>query len=137
MFSVVGLLLLAMGFAVLLQTFAWISRLVARRARPTAQEGEPPIEERPSFGVILHGANYGLILGILACLLFKVWAPLMLALSAAGIGFSVRTLVEGWRGYQIVVWRALTGLGLGLASVGLHYLNLTGQLPPIDRLLSQ
>ncbi len=134
MSSTLGLLLLAVGFVVLVQTFAWIARLLAHRAQPIQEEAEP--EERPSFGVILHGANYGLVLGILACLLFKIWAPLMLALSVAGIGFSVRTLLEGWRGYRILVWRAFFGLGLGLASVGLHYLNLTGQIPPLDRLFA-
>jgi hypothetical protein len=86
------------------------------------------------MAVILQGANYGLVLGVLACLLFKVWPPLMLALSAAGVGFSGRTLVQGWRRYQLLVHRALAGLALSLASVGLHYLNLTGQLPDLARL---
>lgn len=136
MSSLVGLLLLGAGFAVLVQTFAWIAHLVERRAWNAAPAPAPPPEPGaepapPTLGVILQGANYGLVLGVLACLLFKVWPPLMLALSAAGIGFSGRTLVQGWRRYEIVVYRALAGLGLSLVSVALHYLNLTGQIPAL------
>ncbi len=135
MSSLVGLLLLGAGFVVLVQTFAWISRLVERRA--AALPASVPEEEevpQPTLGVILQGANYGLVLGVLACLLFKVWPPLMLSLSAAGMGFSGRTLVQGWRRYGVLVYRALAGLGLSLVSVALHYLNLTGQLPDLGRL---
>ncbi|MCC7261937.1 MAG: hypothetical protein IT369_05355 [Candidatus Latescibacteria bacterium] len=139
MSSLVGLLLLLAGFAVLVQTFAWIARAVERRAAsasacppaPLPAEEEAP---QPSLGVILQGANYGLVLGVLACLLFKVWPPLMVSLSAAGIGFSGRTLVQGWRRYEVLVYRALAGLALSLVSVALHYLNLTGQLPDLGRL---
>lgn len=142
MSSLVGLLLLGAGFAVLVQTFAWLARLVERRAAshqapPEAFAAEvPEAAPEPTLGAILQGANYGLVLGVLACLLFKVWPPLMLALSAAGIGFSGRTMVQGWRRYQILVYRALAGLVLSLASVVLHYLNLTGQIPDLGRLLS-
>jgi len=123
MSSLVGLLLLGAGFAVLVQTFVWISRLMERRAAPP----DPPTAEEALGGVLL-GANYGLVLGVLACLLFWVWPPLMLSLSAAGIGFSGRTLVQGWQRFEILLYRALAGLVLSLASVALHYLNLTGQL---------
>jgi hypothetical protein len=58
----------------------------------------------------------------------------MVSLSAAGIGFSGRTLVQGWRRYEVLVYRALAGLALSLVSVALHYLNLTGQLPDLGRL---
>lgn len=131
--SLVGLLLLAAGFVVLVQTFAWLARLVERRAWAD-QIPAPEVEEavpQPTLGAILQGANYGLVLGGLACLLFKVWPPLMLALSAGGIGFSGRTLVQGWRRYEILVYRALAGLVLSLASVALHYLNLTGKIPAL------
>lgn len=136
MSSLLGLFLLVAGFAVLVQTFAWIARLVGRRAAAAATppEDPPEAEAPPTLGVILQGANYGLVLGVLACVLFKVWPPLMLSLSAAGIGFSGRTLVQGWRRYQILVYRALAGLALSLVSVVLHYLNLTGQLPDLGRL---
>jgi hypothetical protein len=126
MSSLVGLLLLGAGFAVLVQTFAWIARLVERRAAP---QDPPPAEA--ALGAVLQGASYGLVLGVLACLLFKVWPPLMLVLSAAGIGFSGRTLVQGWRRYGMVVYRAIVGLVLGLVSLGLHYLDLTGQIPAL------
>jgi hypothetical protein len=130
MSSLVGLLLLGAGFVVLVQTFAWIARLVERRA--WSPEPPPPdAESQPTLGGVLQGASYGLVLGLLACLLFKVWPPLMLVLSAGGLGFSSRTLVQGWRRYEILVYRALAGLVLSLASVGLQYLNLTGQIPPL------
>ncbi len=135
--SLVGLLLLAAGFVVLMQTFAWIAGLVERRAlsHPVPPEGlaaeVPEARPEPTLGAILQGANYGLVLGVLACLLFKLWPPLMLALSAAGIGFSSRTLVQGWRRYEILVYRALAGLVLSLASVALHFLNLTGKIPAL------
>ncbi|MBI2503450.1 MAG: hypothetical protein HYW07_09515 [Candidatus Latescibacteria bacterium] len=137
MSSLVGLLLLGAGFAVLVQTFVWIARLREGRAPPgakaaeSAQETEVEPAPQPALGAILQGASYGLVLGGLACLLFKVWPPLMLVLSAGGIGFSGRTLVQGWRRYEILVYRALAGLVLSLVSVGLHYLNLTGQIPAL------
>ena len=129
------MLLLVAGFVVLMQTFAWITRLLERRAEAVlapedigeAEEEEPP----PSLGAVLLGANYGLILGGLACLLFWLWPPLMLVLSTAGIGFSGRTLVQGWRQYHLLVYRALAGMILSLASVGLHFLKLTGQIPAL------
>lgn len=137
MSSFVGLLLLGAGFAVLVQTFAWLARLVERRATshqapPEAFAVEVP-EDAPelTMGAVLQGANYGLVLGVLACLLFKIWPPLMLALSAAGAGFSGRTLVQGWRRYEVLVYRALAGLVLSLGSVALHYLNLTGKIPAL------
>ena len=89
-------------------------------------EGDPEAEAARGRAVIL-GANYGLVLGILACILFKVsW--LMLMLSVAGIVYSARALYQGIRYYRIVVYRALIGFVLSLLSVGLQYLELTGQL---------
>ena len=140
MSSLVGLFLLGAGFVVLVQTFAWITRLVERRVMrqqtvppalaPEVQEVQE-VAPQPTLGAILQGANYGLVLGVLACLLFWLWPPLMGVLSAGGIGFSSRTLVQGWRRYEILVYRALAGLMLSLASVALHFLNLTGQIPAL------
>ena len=139
--SLLGMLLLIAGFAVLVQTFAWITRALERRAKgslaPEDTTGEVEVEEAPpSLGAVLLNANYGLVLGVLACLLFWLWPPLMLVLSAAGLGFSGRTLVQGWRQYHLLVYRALGGLVLSLASVALHFLKLTGQLPDLSRLMS-
>ena len=139
--SLLGVLLLVAGFAVLVQTFVWITRLVERRAEgPLASEmaGESEAEAvpPPSLGAVLVGANYGLVLGVLACGLFWLWPPLMLVLSAAGIGFSGRTLVQGWRLFGLLVYRALAGLVFSLGSVVLHFLRLTGQLPDLSRLMS-
>lgn len=137
MSSLVALVLLVAGFAVLVYTFAWLARLVERRAashrvlpEAAAAEVPEPVPE-PTLGAILQGANYGLVLGVLACVLFKLWPPLMLALSATGIGFSGRTLVQGWRRFGIIVYRALAGVVLSLVSVALHYLNLTGKIPAL------
>ena len=97
-------------------------------SEPTPEE-EKEEEERVAVAMA-HGSNFGLILGILACLLFKVsW--LFLLLSAAGVVYSGRSLWHGIRRYRIVILRALIGLVLSLASVGLHFLNLSGQLPEI------
>ena len=130
MLSLLTLVFLGLGFVVLVLTFLWISHLLARRRRRQdgVEEEESLPEESPAMAMI-HGANYGLILGILACALFKILAPLMLILSAAGLGYSGRALWEGVRRYRILVYRALFGLLLSMASVCLHYWNLTESWP--------
>ena len=98
-------------------------------SEPTPEDEGKEEEERRAVAMA-HGSNFGLILGILACLLFKVsW--LFLLLSAAGTAYSGRSLWYGIRRYRMVILRALIGLVLSLASVGLHFLNLTGQLSEI------
>ena len=143
-------LLLGFGFAVLVFTFRWISRLLALRragaepakvgeAGETAESGEvdPAAPEPPPAVVMIQGANFGLALGVLSCLLFPVVPPMMLVLSAAAAGYCVRALWQGlWR-YRILVYRALAGLVLSFASVGLHYLTLTEQPPGLRQLPSR
>ena len=92
-------------------------------------------EEEAAYGqAVILGANYGLVLGILACVLFMVsW--LMLMLSAAAIGYSSRALYQGIRRYRLVVYRALIGFVLGMLSLGLQYLELTGMLGEMVLLL--
>ena len=105
------------GFVVLVATFFGIARLVAQRrsrksqsatSKVASQEAGDPSEEikeevSPATAMI-HGANYGLVLGILACVLFKILARLMLTLSAAGCGYSLRALWQGLSRYRIVVY---------------------------------
>ena len=145
MYSIVAIVCLAFAFIVLLFTFRWIAKLVARRLIARSQAGEEASEDGPNADSatedeanqededvprgagVIHGANYGLVLGILACILFKL-SPLMLILSGVGLFYSGRTLYEGVRYFATVIYRAVAGLVLSLISVGLHYLNLTGQL---------
>ena len=75
-------------------------------------------------------ANYGLLLGILACLLFKL-SPLMAILSAVSLWYCGHALLVGLYRLRIIVYRALIGLALALISVGLHYLNLSGLLSEV------
>ena len=105
-------------------------------SEPVAGDAEEEEEDAAARGrATILGANYGLVLGILACILFKVsW--LMLMLSAAGIGYSSRALYQGFRYYRIVVYRALIGLVLGILSVGLQYLELTGRLAEMMQLFA-
>lgn len=75
----------------------------------------------------IQGATLGLILGILACALFTV-SELMIILSGGAIFYSGRALYYGLRRYVTIIWRALLGFLLGVVSLGLHYLSLSGQL---------
>ena len=149
--SLLGLLVLLGGFVALLYTFIWLARLWWRQfgaagrqdelteQSQAAEEGplvegeiEPDEDARANMG---HGANYGLVLGILACLLFKV-SPLMLLLSAVAMFYSGRAVWEGlWR-FRLVLLRAVIGLVLGAVSVGLHFLEVSGRLPSFEDLLS-
>ena len=135
MSSVLTVFLLGFGFVVLILTFRWISRLRAFRRAPTnPSEEEPDAPETPPAVVMIQGANFGLVLGVLSCLMFPVVPPTMLLLSAGAAVYSTRALWQGlWR-YRILVYRALAGLVLGLASVGLHYLNATEQPPGLRQL---
>lgn len=132
-----ALLCLGFAFGVLVFTFFWVARLLARRSSereqgpesapdPAAGEGEVPTLQT----VALPHANLGLVLGILACLLFKV-SPLLLIVSAFGALYSARALWAGLARFRVFLFRALAGLLLSLVSVGLHYLNDTGQIPQL------
>ena len=156
MYSVFALLLLIAAFAILVVTFLWVARLLGLIGKESASaesdDGEEDIgQEKPADGkgelevdpdveaeeagrAVSLGANYGLILGVLAVILFKVsW--LMLMLSAGAIGYSSRALYQGIRHYRLIVYRALIGFVLGLLSVGLQYLEFTGQLAEMVPLL--
>ena len=86
--------------------------------------------EEAAARAAIQGGTFGLILGILACILFKL-SDLMLVLSFGAIFYSGRALYYGLRRYVMLIWRALVGLLLGVLSVGLHYLNVSGQLQNI------
>ena len=145
--SLFGLFCLVLGFGALFYTFIWLARLWWRQlgsAEPVPREGEPseegPLVEgeieaienvRATMG---YGTNYGLVLGILACLFFKV-SPIMLILSLVAIFYSAKALWEGiWR-FRTVLIRGVIGLLLGMASIALHFLEVSGQLPPIAEML--
>ena len=167
MLSVLGFVILAAGFGVLLMTFFWLARLLAIRDRkklkmestsrinassdtedfaekeeelhsksekfPSSTEyvdTESDEVEEAAARAAIQGGTFGLILGILACILFKL-SDLMLVLSFCAICYSGRALYYGLRRYVILIWRALVGLLLGVLSVGLHYLNVSGQLQNI------
>ena len=160
MYSVFALLLLIAAFAILVVTFLWVARLLGLIGKdpvsaesddgeeeegqedPVEGEGEVEAdsdvdaeEEESGRGrAVILGANHGLVLGVLAVILFKVsW--LMLMLSAGAIGYSSRALYQGIRHYRLIVYRALIGFLLGLLSVGLQYLEFTGQLAEMVPLL--
>ena len=152
--SLLAVVLLGFAFAVLVVTFLWIARLMAIRATKRADEGRSsresatrpdspdreiaadeadrspegdPQEEPDRTGVaVVASSRLGLILGVLACLLFKL-SPLLIILSIAGIYYSVGALWGGFRRYRIVLYRSVVGLLLSVLSVGLHFLELTGQ----------
>lgn len=140
--KLLSLLFLAFAFAVLVWTFVWVARLLARRAAAADSRGGEPVdaepdpvraaaaaeeEERRRTGTGVN-ATVGLILGLLACALFLL-SPYALAISAAGIYFSASALWTGLRRFGAFLFRALVGLALSLASIGLHYgLVATGGL---------
>ena len=136
--SIAAIVSLAFAFFVLVVTFRWIARILARRLETVeapstvrSEDGEPlpegvAVEEELRGAGTIHGANHSLILGIVAVLLFAV-SPLFLLLTAAGIYYGGRALYEGVHFFQVVIYRALVGVVLSLGSVGLQYLWLTGQ----------
>jgi len=142
----VPVLFIAVGFGVLVVTFFWIAKLWSRwRATATGPESQDlyrdsqapdvsdaeidSVSEQSSMAAMIQGANFGLLLGILACLLFPVLAPMMLILSGSGSFYSARALWQGISRYRILPYRALVGLLLSLTSVGLNFLHLTEGFP--------
>lgn len=144
--SIAAIISLCLAFLVLVVTFRWIARILARRLEMVgapsvarSEDGEPPPEgvaadEEPRGVGTIHGANYSFVLGILAILLFVV-SPLFLLLSAAGTYYGGRALYQGIRFFQVVIYRALAGTVLSLSSVGLQYLWLTGQFADLIGLI--
>ena len=137
-----GLVILGLAFLVLVATFFWVSRILAMHSAKKAASGseeesaaepeedttqEP--EEKPEMGKG-YGANYGFVLGALACGLFWV-SPLMLALSLVGMFYCGRSLWRGIRYFRTVIYRALVGLALSVGSVGLHYWKAIGTVPEL------
>jgi len=92
MFSVVGILVLILGFIVLFLTIMWIAKL--RNPPPTTAPEEEEEPEQSGTAIMIHGANYGLVFGIIACLVFKI-SPLMLVISLVGIYYAARALWQG------------------------------------------
>ncbi|MEE2834102.1 MAG: hypothetical protein VYD18_17215 [Candidatus Latescibacterota bacterium] len=140
-----SILILVFAFGVLVWTFFWVARLLAARSRreaatteasvstdeeaveetgPTEEEAAEELE-RTKKGVGVN-ATLGLILSVLACLLFFL-SPLTLVLSVAGLWFSANALWLGFRRFSVFIGRAALGVLLGTASVGLHFGYLTGQ----------
>lgn len=162
MFSILALLCLLFAFGVLLYTFVWIAQLLARRAdeaqqrrgeeAPIAEEEteqapdedeipEPSPEEleqevlRKKGGVMKTNATLGLILAVLACVLVTV-GPLILTLSMAALYLCGQALWIGLRYFRVLVGRAAIGLAIGVGSVMLQYLALTGQLAELIPILA-
>ena len=130
MFSLLALVLIGFGFVVLLLTFYGVSHLLERDQRRHEGITKVQAEARQSPArAMIHRANYGFVLGILACALFKILSPLMLILSATGAGYSGWALWEGLSRYRIPMYRPLFGLLLSIVSFGLHYLELTESWP--------
>jgi len=145
-FSILALLCLLFAFGVLLYTFVWIAQLLARKAKEAdlqkreeavleaadpgevTEEGDEELKRRG--GVMQTSATLGLVLAVLACLLVSL-GPLVLTLSLAAVYFSAQALWVGLRYFRALIVRAIFGIGLGLGSVGLQYLVLTGQLAQV------
>lgn len=145
-FSILALLCLLFAFGVLLYTFVWIAQLLARKAKEAdlqkreeavleaadpgevTEEGDEELRRRG--GVMQTSATLGLVLAVLACLLVSL-GPLVLTLSLAAVYFSAQALWVGLRYFRALIVRAIFGIGLGLGSVGLQYLVLTGQLAQV------
>ena len=146
MFSIVAVALLLLAFATLVATFVWITRLLAeraqekkRKARPCAkraqEQGPPELEEERAEQPETirgrgYGANYGLLLGALACGLYWM-SPLVLALAFVGGFYSGQSLVNGVRHFRIVVWRAVVGSLLNFGGVVLQFGVAVGSIPSL------
>ena len=142
----VAVFLLFLAFATLVVTFVWIARLLSqrarekkRKARPSArvvQEGGPPDqheEGKESPEMVrgrVYGANYGLVLGAMACGLYWV-SPLVIALAFVGGFYSGRSLVNGVRYFRIVTWRAVAGALLNIGGSGLQFGVAVVLIPPL------
>ena len=144
MFSLLAILILAFAFLVLVITFFWVAHILAMRAQEKKEaEKLEPIEElleefeeveesipEPANRGKGYGANYGLLLGILACASFWIY-PLMMALSFVGLFYSTRAVWQGFKYFRVVAYRGLLGFLLSVGSVGLHFLKAVGQLPAV------
>jgi|GEM_PF-840502 len=143
-----GFIILAVAFVILLWTFLWVAKLMSHREKPRvgsieqdgpvlAEDANGDVEEEeeedepPEIGRGRgYGANYGLLLGGLSCgLFFLTQTPLLLALSCVGFFYSARALVGGLRYFRVVVWRAVLGVLLNVASLAMHILFAIGQWP--------
>jgi hypothetical protein len=127
-----GIAVLVVAFVILLWTFLWVAKLMSYREKPRVEslrkdvsalveEDDGEEEDQPE---IMRGrgsgANYGLLLGGVSCgLFFLTQTPLLLALSCVG----------GLRYFRVVVWRALLGVLLNVASLAMHILFAVGQWP--------
>lgn len=140
-----SILILIFAFGVLLWTFFWVARLLTARGQrevaaiepatvdeaaieatgPTPEEEAAEELERTKTGVGVN-ATLGLILSVLACLLFWL-SSLTLVLSAAGLWFSANALWLGLRRFGVFIGRAALGIILGAGSVGLQFGYLTGR----------
>jgi len=105
----------------------------AADADPPGEESEQEEPDRTGVAVVVS-SRLGLILGVLACLLFKL-SPLLIILSVAGMYYSAGAIWGGLRRYRIVMYRAVVGLLLSVLSVGLHFLELTGQFSALWRVI--
>ena len=144
LFWLLSLLFLAAAFGVLVWTFVWVARLLARcsaesegereaEALPPQEDSDPAEEEeddeeeeekrRTGTGV---NATLGFILSMLACLFFWV-SPLVLAVSLGGLYFSGNAFYYGFRWFGVFIPRAILGLVAGMTSVVLQFGYLSGQ----------
>lgn len=113
-----------------------MARLMARRAAmgreaaPFSADGERDVEEPKRIRGRGYGANYGLLLGCLACGAFFAWpSPLLLAVAGVGLFYSGRSLVRGVRYFRVIVWRALLGVLVNAALPLMLFLYDTGRWP--------
>ena len=161
MFSIIALLCLLFAFGVLLYTFLWIAQLLVRKAEEAdtekredvaleagesgATEEEVEEEKTPEEtaqeelkrkgGAMQTNATLGLVLAVLACVPVSL-GPLVVTLSLAAVYFSAQAFWIGLRYFRALIVRAIFGIGLGLGSVALQYLALTGQLAQVIPLLA-
>ncbi len=134
--SPLGAAILVVAFTVLVWTFLWMARLMARRAQMRqAPAPSPAVDQEVAAGPTRirgrgYGANYGLMLGLVACGAFFVWpSPLLLAVAVVGLFYSGRSLVRGLRYFRVIVWRALLGVLLNAALPLMLFLYDTGRWP--------
>jgi hypothetical protein len=142
----VAVVLLLLAFATLVGTFVWITRLLSararekknkasRRAKRVQEQGlpgpEPEGADQPKqVRGRGYGANYGLLLGALACGLYWM-SPLVLALAFVGGFYSGRALVNGVRHFRIVIWRSVIGSLLNIGGIVLQFGLAVGSIPPL------
>ena len=146
MFSIVAVVLLLLAFTTLVGTFVWITRLLAEKAQEKRrkaclgakreqEQGSPELEEEGAERPEMirgqdYGANYGLLLGALACGLYWM-SPLVLALAFVGGFYSGSSLVNGVRYFRILIWRAVVGSLLNFGGVVLQFGVAVGSIPSL------